>query len=50
MLRLLTATMLVLLTSAGCSSVSFCLEPEKGVSASDDARGYQGCKPDPRSR
>jgi len=29
---------LVLVTAAGCSSVSICLEQEKGVSASEDAR------------
>ena len=33
---------LVLLTAAGCSSVAICLEQEKGVSASEDARS-QGC-------
>jgi len=39
---------LVLLLAAGCSSVSICLEQEKGVSASDDARAaYQACKPNP---
>jgi len=39
-----TAMLLV----AGCSSVSICLEQEKGVSASDDARAaYQACKPNP---
>jgi hypothetical protein len=36
---------LVLVTAAGCSSVSICLEQEKGVSASEDARAiYQKCK------
>jgi hypothetical protein len=39
----------VLLMAAGCSSVSICLEQEKGVSASEDARS-QGCAPNPRSR
>jgi len=40
----------VLLTAMGCSSVSICLEQEKGVSASEgisaseDARN-QGCAP-----
>jgi len=39
---------LVLLLAAGCSSVSICLEQEKGVSASDDARAaYQACQPNP---
>jgi hypothetical protein len=38
----------MLLLAAGCSSVSICLEQEKGVSASDDARAaYQACKPNP---
>jgi len=36
---------LLLLTAAGCSSVSICLEQEKGVSASEDARGGQNCRP-----
>ena len=33
---------LVVLLTAGCSSVSICLEQERGVSASEDARS-QGC-------
>ena len=36
--RLSLVVALVLLTAAGCSSVSICLEQEKGVSASEDAR------------
>ena len=37
-----------LLFAASCSSVSICLEQEKGVSASDDARAsYEACKPNP---
>jgi len=39
----------VLLTAAGCSSVSICLEQEKGVSASEDARS-QGCAPNRPTR
>ncbi len=39
----------VLLTVAGCSSVSICLEQEKGVSASEDARS-QGCQPNRPTR
>jgi len=40
-----------MLLVAGCSSVSICLEQEKGVSASDDARAaYQACKPNPPPR
>jgi hypothetical protein len=39
----------VLLTAAGCSSVSICLEQEKGVSASEDARN-QGCAPNRPTR
>jgi hypothetical protein len=37
----------VLLTAVGRSSVSVCLEQGKGVSASEDARSYQGCGPNP---
>jgi hypothetical protein len=37
----------VLLAVMGCSSVSVYLEQEKGVSASEDARSYQGCGPNP---
>ena len=46
---------LILLTAAGCSSVSLCLESEKGVSASeglsasDDVR-KQGCAPNRATR
>jgi len=39
----------VLLTAVGCSSVSVCLEQEKGVSASEDARS-QGCAPNRPTR
>jgi hypothetical protein len=39
----------VLLTTAGCSSVSICLEQEKGVSASEDAKS-QGCAPNRPTR
>jgi len=39
-----TVVAVVLLTAVGCSSVSVCLEQEKGVSASEDARS-QGCEP-----
>jgi len=43
-MRLLLA--IVLLTAVGCSSVSICLEQDKGVSASDDVRaGNQACTP-----
>jgi len=35
----------VLLTAAGCSSVSICVQQEKGVSASEDARNQAGCAP-----
>jgi len=42
--RLSLVVAFVLLTAAGCSSVSICLEQEKGVSASEDARS-QGCAP-----
>ncbi len=40
---------LVVLLTAGCSSVSICLEQEKGVSASEDARS-QGCTPNRPTR
>jgi hypothetical protein len=39
----------VLLTAAGCASISICLEQEKGVSASEDARS-QGCPPNRPTR
>jgi len=39
----------VLLTAVGCSSVSVCLEQEKGVSASEDARS-PGCAPNRPTR
>jgi hypothetical protein len=43
-MRLLLAS--VLLIAAGCSSVSICLEQEKGISASDDVRAAnQACQP-----
>jgi len=41
---------LVLLTAVGCSSVSICIEQQKGTSASEDARSYQGCAPNPPTR
>jgi hypothetical protein len=41
---------LVLLTAVGCSSVSICIEQQKGTSASEDARSYQGCAPNPPMR
>ncbi len=53
--RLSLVVALVLLTAAGCSSVSICLEQEKGVSASegiaasDDVRS-QGCAPNRPTR
>jgi hypothetical protein len=47
--RLSLVVALVLLTAAGCSSVSICLEQEKGVSASEDARS-QGCAPNRPTR
>ena len=38
----------ILFLATGCSSVSICLEQEKGVSASEDARAaYQACKRKP---
>ena len=38
----------MLVLAVGCSSVSICLEQEKGVAASEDARAaYQACKPNP---
>ena len=37
-----------LILASGCSSVSICLEQEKGVSASEDARAaYVACQPNP---
>jgi len=48
---ILGAVISTLLLVAGCSSVSICLEQEKGVSASDDARAaYQACKSNPPAR
>jgi hypothetical protein len=43
----LVVALVVLLTAAGC--VSICLEQEKGVSASEDARS-QGCTPNRPTR
>jgi hypothetical protein len=38
----------VLLIGGSCSSVSICIEQEKGISASDDVRAAnQGCRPNP---
>jgi uncharacterized lipoprotein len=45
----LVVALVVLLTAAGCSSVSICLEQEKGVSASEDARS-RGCTPNRPTR
>jgi uncharacterized lipoprotein len=47
--RLSLVVALVVLLTAGCSSVSICLEQEKGVSASEDARS-QGCTPNRPTR
>ena len=49
MMRVLAALVLVLFATAGCSSVSICLEQEKGVSASEDPRS-QGCAPNRPTR
>ncbi len=54
-LSAVVAVVLLLLTAVGCSSVSVCLEQEKGVSASEgisaseDARS-QGCAPNRPTR
>ena len=54
-LSAVVAVVLLLLTAVGCSSVSVCLEQEKGmsasegISASEDARS-QGCAPNRPTR
>jgi len=47
LVALLCAVVAVVLLTAGCasSSVSICLQQEKGVSASEDARSQAGCAP-----
>jgi hypothetical protein len=46
MIGVLAVIVLVLLAAEGCSSVSICLEQNKGVSASDDVKaGNQACTP-----
>jgi hypothetical protein len=49
MIRVLSVLALMLFATAGCSSVSICLEQDKGVSASDDVRAAnQACTPNQR--
>jgi hypothetical protein len=53
--RLSLLVALILLTAAGCSSVSLCLEQEKGVSASEgisasEDASRQGCAPNRPTR
>jgi hypothetical protein len=47
LVALLCAVAAVVLLTAGCasSSVAICLQQEKGVSASEDARSQAGCAP-----
>jgi hypothetical protein len=45
--RIIVAVALLLM-GVSCSSVSICIEQEKGISASDDVRAAnQGCRPNP---